>query len=232
MWKAYSQYRTGNYQAYSAVFLAIVAGGIRRRRTESDRLAVAVGMSAASHLASCPSLLYRCSLAHRDRSCSRREMGGSTHFSVAAIRPRLDERPGKDPRKEPFQTSRNEQFDLDHDTCPGAPSQDKQGVGTSCCLCRKLLAAAGKRRHRTRKMVELQPPDGGDTRRGQELLAELTGRREPSPMCLGHAEPSRPPTGKIPKAAKQVRRWDRWNVLTASRRYYAVAYPKVARCLA
>jgi hypothetical protein len=81
-------------------------------------------------------------------------------------------------------------------------------------------------------MVQLQPPDGGDTRRAQELLAELIGRREPSPMCLGHPEPSRPANWKIPKAAKQVRRWDRWNLLTASRRDYAVAYLKVTRCLA
>jgi hypothetical protein len=72
-----------------------------------------------------------------------------------------------------FQTSRNEQFELDHDSCPrtklGQARSRHEVVGSGG----NSWAAAGKRRHRNREMEELKLPEEGDTRRDQELLTEL-----------------------------------------------------------
>jgi hypothetical protein len=90
------------------------------RRTE-ERLPEAIVAPA------CPSLLYCSAPAQRNRSCSRRKMGGSTHSrSPQCDRHLMSDRART--RKKPFQTGRNEQFELDHGSCPG---RTKQGQARS-----------------------------------------------------------------------------------------------------
>jgi hypothetical protein len=105
----------------------------------------------------------------------RARNGWQHPFSVAALRPTLDERPGKDPHKDPFQTSRNEQSENWTMTpCPGAPSQHKQGVSAMLLLRQEIVELLLENGEvGTAKMAELKLPEEVDTRRDQEVLAQL-----------------------------------------------------------
>jgi hypothetical protein len=65
-------------------------------------------------------------------------MGGSTHSRSSQRDRHLMSDWARTPARNLF-TSRNEQFEQDHDPCPGALNQDKQGVGTKLLVREEIL---------------------------------------------------------------------------------------------
>jgi hypothetical protein len=57
--------------------------------------------------------------------------------------------------------------------CPGAPSQHKQGVGAMLLRRQEIVALLENGDVGTAKMAELKLPEEVDTRRDQEVLAQL-----------------------------------------------------------
>jgi hypothetical protein len=65
-------------------------------------------------------------------------MGGSTHSRSSQRDRHLMSDWARTPARNLF-TSRNEQFEQDHDPCPGALNQDKQGVGTKLLVRKEIV---------------------------------------------------------------------------------------------